>query len=147
MERARNAAVPVPDTIRDWASMTEHIRISTQADKPGQLTGMPISAGFVSGPVRMIRSVMDWSKVAPGDILVVPVIDPGLAPLFGIAGGLIAEMGGTLSHGAIIAREYGLPTITNVAGAMTQLADGLQVKLDAGSGTIRIWPSPSPGNN
>ena len=43
----------------------------------------------------------------PGDILVVPVIDPGLAPLFGIAGGLIAEMGGTLSHGAIIAREYG----------------------------------------
>lgn len=147
MERARNAAVPVPDTIRDWESMTEHIRISTQGDEPGQLTGMPISAGFVSGPARMIRSVRDWSTVAPGDILVVPVIDPGLAPLFGIAGGLIAEMGGTLSHGAIIAREYGLPTITNVAGAMTELADGLQLKLDAGSGTIRIWPSPSPGNN
>ena len=82
----------------------------------------------------------------PGDILVVPVIDPGLAPLFGIAGGLIAEMGGTLSHGAIIAREYGLPTIVNVGGAMAQLADGLQVKLDTGSGTIRIWPTPSSGN-
>jgi pyruvate,water dikinase len=73
---------------------------------------------------------------------VVSVIDPGLAPLFGLAGGLIAEMGGTLSHGAIIAREYGLPTIANVAGAMTQLADGMQVSIDAGSGTIRIEPFP-----
>jgi rifampicin phosphotransferase len=81
------------------------------------------------------------SKVTPGDILVVPVIDPGLAPLFGIAGGLIAEMGGTLSHGAIIAREYGLPTVANVGSAMTQLTDGRQVELDAGSGTIRIGPS------
>lgn len=146
LEREHNAAASVPDTIRDWESLTEQIRMSTQADKSDQLTGMPISAGSVIGPVRMIRSVMDWSKVAPGDILVVPVIDPGLAPLFGIAGGLIAEMGGTLSHGAIIAREYGLPTIANAGGAMAQLADGLQVKLDAGLGTIRIWPAPSPGN-
>ena len=144
MERARNAAVPVPDTIRVWESVNERMRISTQTDKPGQLTGMPISAGSVIGPVRMVRSVMDWSAVMPGDILVVPVIDPGLAPLFGIAGGLIAEMGGTLSHGAIIAREYGLPTVANVEGAMTQLSDGLQIRLDAGPGTIRIEPSPSP---
>ncbi|MBX3304363.1 MAG: hypothetical protein KF693_19290, partial [Nitrospira sp.] len=144
MECERNAATTVPDTIRDWESMNEQMRTSTQTDRPGQLTGMPISAGSVIGPVRMVRSVMDWSHVAPGDILVVPVIDPGLAPLFGIAGGLIAEMGGTLSHGAIIAREYGLPTIANVGGAMTQLSDGLQVKLDAGSGTIRIGPSPAP---
>ena len=144
MERECNAATTVPDTIRDWESMNEQMRISTQTDRPGRLTGMPISAGSVIGPVRMVRSVMDWSRVAPGDILVVPVIDPGLAPLFGIAGGLIAEMGGTLSHGAIIAREYGLPTIANVGGAMTQLSDGLQVKLDAGSGTIRIGPSTVP---
>jgi rifampicin phosphotransferase len=141
MERARNAAIPVPDTIRDWESMNEPMRISTQADSPGQLTGMPISPGFAIGPIRMVRSATDWSNVTPGDILVVPVIDPGLAPLFGIAGGLIAEMGGTLSHGAIIAREYGLPTVANVEGAMTRLSDGRQVSLDAGSGTIRIGPS------
>ncbi|MDH4084500.1 MAG: PEP-utilizing enzyme [Nitrospira sp.] len=84
---------------------------------------------------------MDWDQVRPGEILVVSVIDPGLAPLFGIVGGLIAEMGGTLSHGAIIAREYGLPTIANVEGAMARLSDGLQVRLDAGSGTICIQPS------
>ena len=146
LEREHNAAASVPDTIRDWESLTEQMQLSIQTDSLSQLTGMPISTGFVIGPARLIRSVMDWRKVMPGDILVVPVIDPGLAPLFGIAGGLIAEMGGTLSHGAIIAREYGLPTIVNVGGAMAQLADGLQVKLDTGSGTIRIWPTPSPGN-
>jgi phosphohistidine swiveling domain-containing protein len=80
----------------------------------------------------------------PGEILVVPVIDPGLAPLFGLAGGLIAEMGGTLSHGAIIAREYGLPTIANVEGATARLADGQRITVDADSGTICIEPLPRP---
>jgi pyruvate,water dikinase len=80
----------------------------------------------------------DWSNVTAGDIIVAPVIDPGMAPLFGIAGGLIVEMGGMLSHGAIIAREYGLPTVANVVGAMTRLHEGQRVKVDAGSGTIRL---------
>ncbi len=140
-ERERHAAATVPDTIRDWNFISEQTLLSTQSAKPGRLTGMPISAGSVTGPVRMIRSVMDWAQVRPGEILVVSVIDPGLAPLFGIAGGLIAEMGGTLSHGAIIAREYGLPTVANVEGAMAQLSDGQRVRLDAGPGTICIEPS------
>lgn len=140
-ERERHAAVVVPDTVRDWEAMNETGGISPKSNLPRQLTGMPISPGSIVGPVRQIRSATDWSHVNPGDILVVPVIDPGLAPLFGIAGGLIAEMGGTLSHGAIIAREYGLPTVANVEGAMAQLSDGLHIKLDAGSGTIRIGPS------
>ncbi|NGZ03269.1 MAG: hypothetical protein CV090_09495 [Nitrospira sp. WS238] len=144
LERAHNAAASVPDTIRGWESLSEQMQPSIQTDSPSQLTGIPISTGFVIGPARLIRSVIDWRKVMPGDILVVPVIDPGLAPLFGIAGGLIAEMGGTLSHGAIIAREYGLPAIANVQGAMAQLADGLHVTLDTKSGTIRIGPSLSP---
>ena len=62
----------------------------------------------------------------------------GLAPLFGIAGGVIAEMGGTLSHGAIIAREYGIPTVANVRGARALLKDGQIVRLDAGAGTVRL---------
>jgi pyruvate,water dikinase len=88
----------------------------------------------------VIRSLTDWGKVTQGDIIVAPVIDPGMAPLFGIAGGLIVEMGGTLSHGAIIAREYGLPTVTNVEGAMSRLREGQLVRMDAGAGTI----SPRP---
>ncbi|HWV46465.1 MAG TPA: PEP/pyruvate-binding domain-containing protein [Nitrospira sp.] len=143
-ERERNAAVEVPDTIRDWETSSEQTVTSDKSERNGVLSGTPISVGTVAGPVRLIRSVADWSRVMPGEILVVSVIDPGLAPLFGLAGGLIAEMGGTLSHGAIIAREYGLPTIGNVEGAMARLADGQRITIDAGSGTVCIESSPQP---
>jgi pyruvate,water dikinase len=140
-ERERNAAVQVPDTIRDWETAAQEGASCDLHDGTGRLSGLPISAGSVTGPIRLIRSLADWSKVAPGDIMVAPVIDPGMAPLFGIAGGLIVEMGGTLSHGAIIAREYGLPTIANVERAMTRLSEGQCVRLDAGAGTIHVEPS------
>jgi len=143
-EREHNAAVAVPDTIREWETASEQSMTSDQSEENGILSGTPISVGTVEGPVRVVRSVADWGKVMPGEILVVPVIDPGLAPLFGLVGGLIAEMGGTLSHGAIIAREYGLPTIANVEGAMARLADGQRITIDAESGTICIQPSPQP---
>lgn len=140
-ERTRDATVEVPDTIRDWTATSQETMARDHADGNPVLSGTPISMGTVTGPVRLIKSTADWSKVRPGEILVVPVIDPGLAPLFGLAGGLIAEMGGTLSHGAIIAREYGLPTIANVGSAIIRLSDGLSVTVDAGAGTIRIEPS------
>jgi phosphohistidine swiveling domain-containing protein len=143
-ERERNGAVEVPDTIRDWETASEQPVTSDKSEGNGILSGTPISAGTVAGPVRVVRSVADWGKVMPGEILVVPVIDPGLAPLFGLAGGLIAEMGGTLSHGAIIAREYGLPTIANVEGATARLVDGQRITVDADSGTICIEPLPRP---
>lgn len=139
-ERERNAAIDVPDTIRDWETATASSRLSQGSDGTGPLFGLPISTGSVAGPVRLLRSLTDWSNVKPGDILVAPVIDPGMAPLFGIAGGLIAEMGGTLSHGAIIAREYGLPTVANVEAVMTRLREGQRVRLDAAAGTIHVEP-------
>lgn len=143
-ERTHDATVQVPDTVREWETASEQTAPSDKVEGNGILSGTPISVGTVTGPVRVIRSVADWAKVMPGEILVVPVIDPGLAPLFGLAGGLIAEMGGTLSHGAIIAREYGLPTIANVGGAMARLTDGQRIRVDAGSGTICIESSPQP---
>jgi pyruvate,water dikinase len=139
-ERDRNAAIEVPDTIRDWETATASSRSSHRSDGTESLFGLPISAGSVAGPVRLLRSLTDWSRVKPGDIIVAPVIDPGMAPLFGIAGGLIVEMGGTLSHGAIIAREYGLPTVANVEAVMTRLKEGQQVRLDAAAGTIHVEP-------
>ena len=141
-ERDRNAAIEVPDTIRDWETATAGSRSSHQSDGTESLFGLPISEGSMTGPVRLLRSLTDWSTVKPGDIIVAPVIDPGMAPLFGIAGGLIVEMGGTLSHGAIIAREYGLPAVANVQGAMSRLQEGQRVRLDAASGTIHVEPGP-----
>jgi pyruvate,water dikinase len=137
-ERDRYAMVSVPDTIRDWKDVARGTDTSSVAASDGIFRGVPISAGQVVGPVRIVRSMEDWSRVCRGDILVVSVIDPGMAPLFGVAAGLVAEMGGTLSHGAIIAREYGLPAVANVPGIITRLKDGDRITLDAERGEVIV---------
>jgi len=135
-ERIRNEARQVPDTVRDWCEAIHQNIQSSDIELDSVLRGIPISAGLVSGPVRVVRSTADWKRVQVGDILVVPVIDPGLAPLFGMAAGLVAEMGGTLSHGAIIAREYGLPALVNVPLATSLLRENEQVRIDSSAGTV-----------
>ncbi len=135
-ERERNAQMEAPDTIIGTVPPAAHPE-SDHSPAPGTLTGLPISPGCVEGPARLVRSPEDRARVRPGDILIVPVIDPGMAPLFGLAAGVVAEMGGTLSHGAIIVREYGLPALANVPGAMRRLTDGERVLLDASRGEVR----------
>lgn len=137
-ERDRYATMSVPDTIRDWNEVVRGTDTPSVVVSDGVLHGIPISAGKVVGPVRFVRSMEDWSRVCRGDILVVSVIDPGMAPLFGVAAGLVAEMGGTLSHGAIIAREYGLPAVANVPGITAKLKEGDRISLDAERGTIIV---------
>lgn len=137
-ERDHFTTISVPDTIRDWGAALRGSDTASAVTSKGILRGTPISGGKVAGPVRLVRSMEDWSRVSRGDILVVSVIDPGMAPLFGVAAGLIAEMGGTLSHGAIIAREYGLPAVANVPGITTKLKEGDRVSLDAERGEIFI---------
>ena len=95
-----------------------------------------MSAGYAEGPVCLLLSLSDMKKVKRGDILVASVIDPGMAPLIGLAAGLIVEIGGTFSHGAIIAREYGLPAIANVPGATHLLKGGERVAVNATTGMI-----------
>lgn len=136
-ERRRNEVVQVPDTVRDWEEAAERGIPPSPVRTDGVLRGIAVSAGVASGPVRVVRSTADWTRVQAGDILVVPVIDPGLVPLFGMAAGLVAEMGGTLSHGAIIAREYGLPALVNVPYATSLLCENERIQLDSTSGTIR----------
>lgn len=137
-DRDRYATISVPDTIRDWEETILGMDVPSSVASERILHGIPISGGKVVGPARLVRSMEDWSRVSRGDILVVPVIDPGMAPLFGVAAGLIAEMGGTLSHGAIIAREYGLPAVANVPGITTRLKEGDRISLDAERGEIII---------
>ena len=134
-ERERWSAVQAPDLIRGKPHQPPSNESSEDSD--GVLRGLPVSSGVVSGPVRFVRSTEDWSRVRRGDIIVAPVIDPGMAPLFGIAGGLIVEMGGTLSHGAIIAREYGLPAIANIPRAMLLLSEDEHLTMDASNGVVR----------
>jgi pyruvate,water dikinase len=133
-ERERHATKTVPDFI-GGVPLEPHVADTTH----GVLTGLPISTGYAEGTACVVRSTNDFAKVQAGDILVVSVIDPGLAPLFGLAGGLIAEMGGILSHGSIIAREYGIPAVANVAGIMELLHDSDRVSVDATVGEVRIF--------
>jgi len=137
-ERDRYARVSVPDTIRDWNDVVRGSDAPSVVALDGIFHGIPISAGKVMGPVRFVRSMEDWNRVCRGDILVVSVIDPGMAPLFGVVAGLVAEMGGTLSHGAIIAREYGLPAVANVPHITTRLKEGDRISLDAERGEIIV---------
>ena len=89
----------------------------------GALTGTPASAGTATGPARVILDPQG-AHLEPGEILVAPSTDPGWTPLFLTAGGLVMEMGGANSHGAVVAREYGIPAVVGVNGATTHVATG-----------------------
>jgi pyruvate,water dikinase len=134
-DREQWSSVPAADVIRGWEDPNEGSP-DPSPDSDGTLRGLPISSGRATGHVRFVRAPSDWTRVRSGDIIVAPVIDPGMAPLFGIAGGLIVEMGGTLSHGAIIAREFGLPAIANVPRVMLRLSENERVTMDAAQGVV-----------
>lgn len=103
------------------------------------LQGIPASAGTVEGVIKICHTA-NTSLEHPDTILVVPYTDAGWAPLLLQAKGIIAEVGGQLSHGAIIAREYRIPAIMNVTQAMTLLQDGERVRIDGYQGTVKRVP-------
>jgi pyruvate,water dikinase len=105
--------------------------------KQGELTGVPISPGIVQGKVKVLHQV-DEKKLLPGEILVARSTDPGWTPLFINAGGIILEIGGALQHGAIIAREYGIPCVSGLDDATSLLADGQLIEVDGSNGIIRL---------
>ncbi|HSO15866.1 MAG TPA: PEP-utilizing enzyme, partial [Arthrobacter sp.] len=105
----------------------------------GALTGTPASAGTATGRVRVILDPVG-AHLEPGDILVAPSTDPGWTPLFMTAGALVMEMGGIISHGAVVAREYGIPAVVGVPDATTRLHTGQTVTVDGAAGTINEEP-------
>jgi phosphohistidine swiveling domain-containing protein len=102
----------------------------------GALSGTPASAGSVTGRARVILDPIG-ARLEPGEILVAPSTDPGWTPLFLTAGGLVMEMGGANSHGAVVAREYGIPAVVGVAGATSHFVTGQQITVDGTSGLVR----------
>lgn len=104
---------------------------------PGLLAGTPASAGLVTGPARVVTDPAG-AHLEPGEILVAPSTDPGWTPLFLTAGGLVMEMGGSNSHGAVVAREYGIPAVVGVEAAASRIRTGQQVVVDGAAGTVRI---------
>jgi pyruvate,water dikinase len=100
------------------------------------LAGTPASAGRVSGPARVVLDPVG-ARLEPGEVLVAPSTDPGWTPLFLTAGALVMEMGGANSHGAVVAREYGIPAVVGVADATLRIATGARVTVDGAAGLVR----------
>jgi phosphoenolpyruvate synthase/pyruvate phosphate dikinase len=105
----------------------------------GALHGTPASAGTVTAKARVILDPTG-ARLEPGEILVAPSTDPGWTPLFLTAGGLVMEMGGAMSHGAVVAREYGIPAVVGVPEATERIATGEQITVDGSAGTIAAPP-------
>lgn len=103
----------------------------------GDLVGTAASAGTVTGPARVVLDPSD-AHLQPGEILIAPSTDPGWTPLFLTAGGLVMEMGGANSHGAVVAREYGIPAVVGVADATTRIGTGQQVTVHGADGRVSI---------
>lgn len=103
----------------------------------GALAGLAVSAGTIEGRARVILDLAE-ADLEPGDILVTPYTDPSWTPVFVAIKGLVTEVGGLMTHGAVIAREYGLPAVVGVAGATRLIRDGQQIRVHGGDGYVEI---------
>ena len=108
-----------------------------KAAADGELSGVPISPGMVQGRVKVLHYASE-KKLLPGEILVARATDPGWTPLFINAKGIILEIGGALQHGAVVAREYGIPCVSGVDDATSKLKDGQLVEVDGSNGIVRV---------
>ena len=108
----------------------------------GALVGLPVSAGTVEGPARVILDIAE-ADLEAGDILVTTYTDPSWTPAFVAIEGLVTEVGGLMTHGAVIAREYGLPAVVGVEHATRLIADGQQIRVHGTDGYVELLSQPS----
>ncbi len=128
---------PWPDIIRDG----EEIYLERGNGAPASddyLNGVAGSPGMVNGTARVVNGPEDFYKLNKGEILVAPLTNPVWTPLFAVAGGLVTEVGGILSHGAIVAREYGIPAVMSVNDATGKIDDGQVCTVDGNKGIVYV---------
>ena len=138
---------PVPDIIDDpaivmlWGITRESLDAWLSAGKGGdthEIRGFAASSGVVEGPACVVRSVEEISRLKPGDILVCQVTNPTWAPIFQKIAGAVSDIGGSMSHAAIVAREYGLPAVVGTGSATSRIKDGQRIRVDGGRGVVTI---------
>ena len=107
-------------------------------ERQAELRGTGACGGRTEAPAAILDDISDAQRLTSGDVLVTRQTDPGWGPLFPLISGLVIERGGMLSHGAIIAREFGIPSVVGVQGATTRIAHGTRVRVDGDRGLVRI---------
>jgi pyruvate,water dikinase len=100
------------------------------------VSGVPASAGRVTGPVRVVRGPDDFDSLLPGEVLVAPLTAPAWTPLFARAAAVVTDVGSPAAHASIIAREYGIPAVVGCVDATSRLRDGMMVTVDGGTGNV-----------
>jgi len=127
-----------PETIEEIATETPAAEspLGSGASPGKELPGLAVSPGVGQGRARLIYALGEMSNVLPGEVLILrePLFE--FSPLFGIVSAVVSEMGGLLDHAAVLAREYGVPAVFGVAGAMTMIENGEQVRVDAVKGIV-----------
>jgi pyruvate,water dikinase len=128
-----------PFTIMLWGITSDSVKKWLEgASDSGKLTGMAASPGLVEGVARVIRSADELGLVQEGEILVTPVTAPSWAPVFGRIKATVTDIGGMMSHAAIVCREYGLPAVTGTGSASSVIKTGQRLRVDGGTGEVTI---------
>lgn len=133
------AAETAPDVFEESLTGTIHLPADrvAKASKNGHWHGMGAYPGQYTGVARVLTGPEQSDRLKAGEILVAATTDPAWTPIFLRAGALIMETGGAVSHGVIVAREYGLPTVVNIPGILTEIRDGETITIDGARGEIR----------
>jgi pyruvate,water dikinase len=134
------AEINEPFTIMLWGITTEQVQQWLGADEgdPNALKGMAASAGVVEGRARVIMGPEQLGELQQGEILVAPVTAPSWGPVFGKISATVTDIGGMMSHAAIVCREYGLPAVTGTGKASTMIKTGMMLRVDGSNGTVDI---------
>jgi len=128
-----------PFTIMLWGITSERIKswLGGSSDS-NKLTGMAASPGLVEGIARVLRSPDELGLIQQGEILVTPVTAPSWAPVFGKLAATVTDIGGMMSHAAIVCREYGLPAVTGTGNASSRIKSGMRLRVDGSTGEVTI---------
>jgi pyruvate,water dikinase len=121
--------------LSDGQAFYEGVAVPPAGEEEGVLAGSGVSPGVAEGPVRVVLDPRGVA-LAPGEILVCPGTDPAWTPLFLVAGGLVMEVGGLMTHGSVVAREYGIPAVVGVHQATARLRTGQRVRVDGTAGRV-----------
>ena len=138
---------PVPDVIDDpaivmlWGITRESLDAWLKAGDEGassEIRGFAASSGVVEGTARVVKSVEEIGRLQAGDILICQVTNPTWAPIFQKIAAAVSDIGGSMSHAAIVAREFGLPAVVGTGTATSRIRDGQRVRVDGGRGIVTL---------
>jgi len=136
----KRARKEVPPVVMPENSFLARLAAPKKQPRTGLLTGFGVSPGRVTARACVLRGPEDFGQMRPGDVIVAVITTPAWTPLFAMASAVVADIGGPLSHGSIVAREYGIPAVMATGDATRRLITGQVITVDGGAGTVTLNP-------